>query len=126
MHEIILLGLRSRKEQGQPRGRPCSGSSDLGHRLEHDLAGELDHARRRIEAQEVAVWTRRDSNHGRDLSEAWVSEAVVRIAKVRVVKRVERLNSDGKVESLGELEVLEEVQVDVEEMRSVVLIATLG
>ena len=126
MRQIIRRSLHSRKKNKADLAVGlCSCSSVLGHRLEHNLARELDHARRRIEAQEVTVWTSRDSGHGRDLSEARVSEAVVRIAKVRVVKRVERLNSDGKVESLRELEVLEEVQVHVEEMRSVVLIAAL-
>src|SRR5579864_1295022 len=104
--------------------RRMHGSMNPG--LEHDLSAQLHHARRRVEAQEVAVWARRRSLHGADRSEKWsIAKIRVREAKVRVIEYVERLGADCEVEPFFKLKILEQVHVHIEVARSAILIAAL-
>src|ERR1019366_984195 len=108
--------------------------------LEHDLRAELHDTRGRVKAQEVAIWARRRSLHGADGSVTrirncnasrarWAIGAgvgSVRQGEVRVIEHVERLRANREVEPFPDLEILEEVQVHIEIVRSAILITAFN
>ena len=121
------------KNEADLVGRPRAFLSSPN--LEHQLRAKLHYARRGIKAQEVAVRTRRRCLHRRNSSERWIwnrcrpGEATevrrVRQTEVGVIERVERLCANREVEPFGDLEVLEQVQIHVEVVRSAILVAAL-
>src|SRR5579862_1043317 len=146
MREIIVLPHLPLPLWGRPRGkekRPaCKAGLELVSvpSLEHYLRAELHYARRRVKTKEVAVRAGWRSLHGADgpvtrirncdaASASWAIGAGVRSVRqteVRVIERVECLCPNRKVEPFSNFEVLEQVQVHIEVVRSAVLIATLN
>ena len=96
--------------------------------LEHDLRGKLHNASRRVESEEVAIRTGGHTLHRRNGPEGRIArkEGVVGQVEVRVVEDVERLRANRQIEPFSNLEVLEQVHVHVEIMRSAELITPLG
>jgi len=90
----VLFSLLNKKGRGwkfRPRSKWVRFVD--GGASEHDLARKLDHPRRRIKPEEVAIWAGRGCCHAGDLAERWIAESRIRLAEIRVIENVERLHA---------------------------------
>src|SRR5579871_1149172 len=111
-------------KKGRPPERPpnCKAGSAC---LEHQLALELDDASRRQSGEERSVRSGRRRRRRLDLAKRAVGEVVVRVGEVRVIEHVVEVRTHAERQPLGQLEILVDRQVGVEEPRSAQAIAAL-
>src|ERR1017187_9670284 len=127
-HRVNACFVRKHSDKTNPAAGPLRSARPVkykGSNLELDLSRHLDGTHRRVEAQEGTVNARRRTHRSPERPEGRIADGGVRVAEVRVVESVERLRANSQGHLFGDMEVAVQVQVYVEEMGPVKLVARL-